>query len=251
MIEVKGINYHYKGGKDILKNVNFTMQAGQFTAILGNNGVGKSTLLKCLNRILKADSGEFLMDGEDIFKLSNHEIAKRIAFVSQNVPDAKITVHDTVMLGRRPYMQWGFTEKDHRIVHGAMQRMNLEDLRGRFLNELSGGERQKTMLARALAQQPKLLLLDEPTSSLDIHNQYQVLQIVRDICHSDKISAIVVIHDLNLALRFCDQFVLLRQGEVYACGDYNVIDEQALSAVYNVEAKIVDVENQKMILVKE
>lgn len=251
MIEVKDIRFHYKGGIEVLKDVGFQMEPGQFLAILGNNGVGKSTLLKCLNHILKAESGQFLLDGEDVMKLSTHEVAKRIAFVSQNVANTQMTVHDVVMLGRRPYMKWGFTEKDHQIVHETMHRLGLEDMRGRFLNQLSGGERQKVMLARALAQQPKLLLLDEPTSSLDIHNQYQVLQIVRDICKSDGLTAIVVIHDLNLALRFCDRFLLLRQGEVYACGDYTVLDEKALRDVYQVNAKIVNVAGQKMILVQE
>lgn len=251
MIDVKNISYHYHGGQEVLKNINFTLERGQFLAILGNNGVGKSTLLKCLNRILKAESGAFLLDGENILKMSNHEIAQRIAFVSQNVANTQMTVHDVVMLGRRPYMKWGFTEEDHKIVHDAMHRLNLEPLRGRFLNQLSGGERQKVMLARALAQQPKLLLLDEPTSSLDIHNQYQVLKIVRDICHNDGLTAIVVIHDLNLALRFCDRFLLLRRGEVYAQGDYSVLSPKTLKNVYQVDGKILDVEGHKMVLVEE
>lgn len=251
MIDVKNISYHYHGGQEVLKNINFTLERGQFLAILGNNGVGKSTLLKCLNRILKAESGAFLLDGENILKMSNHEIAQRIAFVSQNVANTQMTVHDVVMLGRRPYMKWGFTEEDHKIVHDAMHRLNLEPLRGRFLNQLSGGERQKVMLARALAQQPKLLLLDEPTSSLDIHNQYQVLKIVRDICHNDGLTAIVVIHDLNLALRFCDRFLLLRRGEVYAQGDYSVLNPETLKNVYQVDGKILDVEGHKMVLVEE
>lgn len=250
MMEVKNISYHYHGGGEVLKDVNFTLEQGQFLAILGNNGVGKSTLLKCLNKILKADSGELLLDGESILQMSNHQVSRRIAFVSQTVLNTQMTVHDVVMLGRRPYMKWGFTEKDHQIVHSAMDRLNLESLRGRFLNQLSGGERQKVMLARALAQQPKLLLLDEPTSSLDIHNQYQVLEIVRELCHHDGLTAVVVIHDLNLALRFCDQFLLLRQGQVYANGDYRVLTPEALKAVYQIDGRVVEVENQKMVLVE-
>ena len=121
----------------------------------------------------------------------------------------------------------------------------------RIVHELSGGERQKVMLARALAQQPKLLLLDEPTSSLDIQNQYQVLQIVRDICHEQHLTAIVVIHDLNLALRFCDRFVLLRQGGVYACGGKEVLDRDALRDVYHVDAEVVAVQKQSIVLVDE
>lgn len=250
MMEVKNISYHYHGGGEVLKDVNFTLEQGQFLAILGNNGVGKSTLLKCLNKILKADSGELFLDGENILQMSNHQVSRRIAFVSQTVPNTQMTVHDVVMLGRRPYMKWGFTEKDHQIVHSAMDRLNLESLRGRFLNQLSGGERQKVMLARALAQQPKLLLLDEPTSSLDIHNQYQVLEIVRELCHHDGLTAVVVIHDLNLALRFCDRFLLLRQGQVYASGDYRVLTPEALKAVYQINGRVVEVENQRMVLVE-
>lgn len=250
MMEVKNISYHYHGGGEVLKDVNFTLEQGQFLAILGNNGVGKSTLLKCLNKILKADSGELFLDGENILQMSNHQVSQRIAFVSQTVPNTQMTVHDVVMLGRRPYMKWGFTEKDHQIVHSAMDRLNLEALRGRFLNQLSGGERQKVMLARALAQQPKLLLLDEPTSSLDIHNQYQVLEIVRELCHHDGLTAVVVIHDLNLALRFCDRFLLLRQGQVYANGDYRILTPEALKAVYQIDGRVVEVENQRMVLVE-
>lgn len=250
MMEVKNISYHYHGGGAVLKDVNFTLEQGQFLAILGNNGVGKSTLLKCLNKILKADSGELFLDGENILQMSNHQVSRRIAFVSQTVPNTQMTVHDVVMLGRRPYMKWGFTEKDHQIVHSAMDRLNLEALRGRFLNQLSGGERQKVMLARALAQQPKLLLLDEPTSSLDIHNQYQVLEIVRELCHHDGLTAVVVIHDLNLALRFCDRFLLLRQGQVYANGDYRILTPEALKAVYQIDGRVVEVENQRMVLVE-
>ena len=174
-----------------------------------------------------------------------------MAFVSQSVPDTQLTVHDVVMLGRRPYMTWGFTEEDHHIVHDAMHRLDVEDMRGRFLNELSGGEKQKVMLARALAQQPKALLLDEPTSALDIQNQYQVLKMVRDICHKDDMIAVVVIHDLNLALQFCDRFLLLKDGKVYRYGDHSILDSKALQEVYGVNAKVVEIEDRRMVLVKE
>ena len=239
MIEVNHISYHYHGCEEVLKDVSFQLEPGKFLAILGNNGVGKSTLLKCLNKILKADDGTFLLDGENILRMSNHQVSQRIAFVSQNVPSTQMTVHDVVMLGRRPYMKWGFTEKDHQIVHEAMDRLNLDALRGRFLNQLSGGERQKVMLARALAQQPKLLLLDEPTSSLDIHNQYQVLKIVQEICRKDGLTAIVVIHDLNLAALYCDRLYVLKNGKIVLQG----IPEEVLTAehiyeVYGVKSSV-------------
>ena len=251
MMEIKNVAYHYKGGPQVLQDVSFTLEPGQFLAILGNNGAGKSTLLKCFNHILKPDAGAVLLDGENLLSMSAREVAKRVAFVSQSVPSTQMTVHDVVMLGRRPYMKWGFTEEDHAIVHDAMHRLDVEDMRGRFLNQLSGGEKQKVMLARALAQQPKVLLLDEPTSALDIQNQYQVLKLVRSICHKDQITAIVVIHDLNLALRFCDRFLLLKDGEVFRYGDRSVLDGEALRQVYGVQAKVVEVEDRHMVLVDE
>ena len=251
MMQVKNVSYHYKGSPEVLKDVSFDMEPGKFLAILGNNGAGKSTLLKCFNHILKPDSGQVLLDGKDLLTQSACEVARQVAFVSQSVPDTQMTVHDVVMLGRRPYMTWGFTERDHTIVHDAMHRLDVEDMRGRFLNQLSGGEKQKVMLARALAQQPKALLLDEPTSALDIQNQYGVLKMVRDICHNDKMIAVVVIHDLNLALRFCDQFLLLKDGRVYRHGGRDILDSTALKEVYGVDAKIVEIEGRHMVLVEE
>ena len=149
MMEVKNLSFRYKGCPQVLKDISFNIEPGKFLAILGNNGVGKSTLLKCFNHILTPQSGEVLLDGENLLNLSAREVAKKVAFVSQSVPDTQLTVHDVVMLGRRPYMNWGFTEEDHHIVHDAMHRLDVEDMRGRFLNQLSGGEKQKVMLARA------------------------------------------------------------------------------------------------------
>ena len=251
MMQIKNLSYRYKGCPEVLKNVSFDIEPGKFLAILGNNGVGKSTLLKCFNHILKPETGEVLLDGENLLTVSPREVAKKVAFVSQSVPNTQLTVHDVVMLGRRPYMKWGFTEEDHMIVHDAMHRLDVEDMRGRFLNQLSGGEKQKVMLARALAQQPKVLLLDEPTSALDIQNQYQVLKMVRQFCHNDNLIAAVVIHDLNLALRFCDRFLLLKDGQVYGHGDRSILTSQALKDVYGVDAKVVEIEGRHMVLVEE
>ena len=249
MLRVENLNFHYKGGPKVLEDVSFQLEEGRFLAILGNNGAGKSTLLKCFNRILTPDSGSVALDGQELLDLPARELAKRVAFVAQTVPSARMTVHDIVMLGRKPYMQWGFTEHDHEIVHEAMDRLHISHLRGRFLSQLSGGERQKVMLARALAQQPKVLLLDEPTSALDIRNQYQVLALVRDICATEGITAIVVIHDLNLALRFCDSFLLMGQGRVYRSGGKEILDRQALLDVYGVDAQPVEVNGQTVVMV--
>lgn len=251
MIEAKGICFHYKNCPVVLQNVDFQAEDGHFLAILGNNGAGKSTLLKCMNGILKPDSGSLLLDGEDLLTMPHRQVAQRVAFVAQTVASTQMTVHDMVMLGRRPYMGWSFSREDHDIVHAAMARLGLMDMRGRFLNQLSGGERQKVMLARALAQQPRLLLLDEPTSALDIRNQYQVLKIVGELCRTEGLTAVVVIHDLTLALRFCDRFLLMRDGQVYRCGGLEVLDKTALREVYGVDAEPVMVNGRHIVLVNE
>ena len=251
MIEAKGICFHYKNCPVVLQNVDFQAEDGHFLAILGNNGAGKSTLLKCMNGILKPDSGSLLLDGEDLLTMPHRQVAQRVAFVAQTVASTQMTVHDMVMLGRRPYMGWSFSREDHDIVHAAMARLGLMDMRGRFLNQLSGGERQKVMLARALAQQPRLLLLDEPTSALDIRNQYQVLKIVGELCRTEGLTAVVVIHDLTLALRFCDRFLLMRDGQVYRCGGLEALDKTALREVYGVDAEPVVVNGRHIVLVNE
>lgn len=251
MIEAKGICFHYKNCPVVLQNVDFQAEDGHFLAILGNNGAGKSTLLKCMNGILKPDAGSLLLDGEDLLTMPHRQVAQRVAFVAQTVASTQMTVHDMVMLGRRPYMGWSFSREDNDIVHAAMARLGLMDMRGRFLNQLSGGERQKVMLARALAQQPRLLLLDEPTSALDIRNQYQVLKIVGELCRTEGLTAVVVIHDLTLALRFCDRFLLMRDGQVYRCGGLEVLDKTALREVYGVDAEPVVVNGRHIVLVNE
>lgn len=251
MIEAKGICFHYKNCPVVLQDVAFQAENGQFLAILGNNGAGKSTLLKCMNGILKPDAGSLLLDGEDLLTMPRRQVAQRVAFVAQTVASTQMTVHDMVMLGRRPYMGWAFSGEDHHIVHAAMARLGLMELRGRFLHQLSGGERQKVMLARALAQQPRLLLLDEPTSSLDVRNQYQVLKIVAELCRTDGLTALVVIHDLDLALRFCDRFLLLRAGRVCRCGGPEAVDAETLKQVYDVNARPVEVEGRRIVLVDE
>ena len=180
--------------------------------------------------------------------MSNHQVSRRMAFVAQTVPSTQMTVHDVVMLGRRPYMKFGFTEKDHQIVHSAMDRLNLDPLRGRFLNQLSGGEQQKVMLARAIAQEPKLMLLDEPTSSLDPRNQYESMELIRHCAHGHHIAVLVVIHDLNLALRFCDRFLFLKDGTVYASGGREAVTSENIRAVYGMDAAVEQFDGIPMVI---
>lgn len=248
MLSVRDLSFRYRGGAPVLKNVSFDAEDGCSMAILGNNGVGKSTLLKCINRILKADSGSAMLDGTELTALSHGEIAKKVAFVAQSIPNVQLTVEDAVLLGRRPYMKWALADEDRAIAEKAIEKLDLTALRGRYVDRLSGGERQKVMLARALAQQPRVLLLDEPTSNLDLHNQHQVLGEVKQICEETGITALVIIHDLNLALRFCDRFLMLRDGEVDACGGAEIVNRESIERVYRIHAEVAEIGGRRVVL---
>lgn len=249
MIHAQNVAFAYRGSEKILEDISFDLESGHFLALLGNNGAGKSTLLKCLNRIHEPKNGTIEISGKDVRRLRRSEIAKSMAYVEQQTDVGQMTVYDSVLLGRKPYIKMNPTQKDREITDRAIERMELKTLEMRCADELSGGELQKVVLARALAQQPDLLLLDEPTSNLDLHNQHEVMRAVKEIVEEDHISAIIVIHDLNLALRYCDRFLLLQNGNIYRYGDSSVITENVISAVYHVKASVTEAAGHKIVVV--
>ena len=238
MMTVEHLNFSYRCGRQILHDVSFAARSGECLAILGNNGAGKSTLLKCFSHILRPQSGSVRVDGAELLAMSHGEMARNVAFVAQNPPASRLTVYDMILLGRRPYMKWGVSAEDYRLVDEMLSALGLEDMAVRPMDRLSGGEQQKIMLARALVQQPRVLLLDEPTSSLDLHNQYEVLSLVQKLCRAQDIAAVMVIHDLNLALRYCDRFLLLHGGRVHAFGDASVVSTENIRDVYRISARV-------------
>ena len=246
MIHAENVNFSYHTDESVLKAVCLKEEAGHCIALLGNNGVGKSTFLKCFNRILRPDSGTVLVENLNISKASRKEIALTLAYVEQHTSSGRLTVYDTVLLGRKPHMKMTPSEEDYSVVDNAIERLHLTDLKLRYTDELSGGELQKVMLARALAQQPKVLLLDEPTASLDIYNQHEVMKIAAGIASEDNMTVIIVIHDLNLALKYCDRFLLMHDGQSFD----SVITSENIKAVYGVNAVITEVDGNKIVIVK-
>lgn len=240
MVKVDNITYSYNPMRgNILDAIGFDIEPGQCVAILGSNGVGKSTLLKCVDHIYPVKEGSVEIDGQDVFKMNNRMIAQNIAYVSQNAQIADMTVFDVVLLGRKPYIKWDTTEEDRQIVNSIIKQMGLSDYMLRNVSELSGGEAQKVMMARALAQQPKFLLLDEPTSNLDPKNQHEVLEVICDIARTKNICVAIIIHDLNLAVRYCDKFLFLKDSKVYSFGGRESITPEMIKDVYNMEVDII------------
>ena len=176
-------------------------------------------------------------------------IAKKLAYVEQHTDVSRLTVYDTVLLGRKPHMRLGPSSEDYAIVDASINRLQLGSLKLRYIDELSGGELQKVILARALAQQPKVLLLDEPTANLDLRNQHEVMRIVSQIAKEDGISVVVVIHDLNLALKYCDRFLLIHEGKAFCYGDSSVITPETIRTVYGVEAEVTELLGSKFVIV--
>ena len=248
MLEVKSLSFAYRCGRQILEDVSFSVPGGACLAVLGNNGAGKSTLLGCLAGLLRPRTGRVLVDGEDLLAMDAGRTARTVALVSQFAPASRLTVYDMVLLGRKPYLKWDFTAADRAMTEEALERLGLSGLALRYADRLSGGEGQKVQLARALVQRPKLLLLDEPTSSLDLRSQYEVLGLVSRLCREQGITAVAVLHDLNLALRFCHRFLLLHGGRVYAQGDASVVSPKAIRDVYGMEAAVRELDGVPVVL---
>ena len=250
MIEVNNLCFSY-GREDILRGVSFSAADGECVGILGNNGAGKSTLVTCINRINTPREGSVLLDGEDVAAMTKRALAQNIAYVAQKNEQTQATVFDSVLLGRKPYIKWAVSDEDIAICDEMIARVGLEALRLRPVDELSGGELQKVMLARALVQQPKVLLLDEPTSNLDPRNQYEMMKLVRTVADEKHITVLVVIHDLSLALRFCDRFLLMKDGSVYASGDSSVLTDGNIYPVYGMHADIETVHGVPVVVMLE
>ncbi len=250
MIRAEHVDFSYRSAERVLKDLNLKEDAGHCLAFLGNNGAGKSTFLKCLNRILEPQGGLITVDGMEIRNTPRGQIARKLAYVEQHTDVTRLTVYDTVLLGRKPHMRFGPGAEDYAVVDAAIARMRLDGLKLRYIDEISGGELQKVVLARALAQQPKVLLLDEPTASLDLKNQHEVMDIVSRIARDDNITVVLVIHDLNLALKYCDRFLLLHGGAAYCYGDSSVITPEAIRTVYGVEAEITELGGSRFVIVK-
>ena len=247
ILSVDGVEFAYKS-RQILNNIKFEVKRGEVISILGVNGAGKSTLLKCINKILKPKRGTILIDNFDINQLDNLELAKKVGYVPQRAEGNYMTVFDAVLLGRKPHIKWEVSDRDIEITYKVLKLLNLEDYALRYTNELSGGELQKVIIARALVQEPQILLLDEPTNNLDLKNQLEVMRIVREVSKSQNIASIVVMHDLNLALRYSDKFIMLKNGVIYAEGGKEIINPENIRAVYGVDAYVENVKGIPVVI---
>lgn len=239
-LSVAGVEFSYNS-HPVLSDVGFSLDRGEILCVLGVNGAGKTTLLKCLNRILTPRCGSVLVDGEDLLSMSQNGVARRVGYVPQRHPESRLSVFEAVLMGRRPHIRWSLTAEDHRLAEEIVHRIGIAHLAMRPVRDLSGGELQKVIIARALAQTPKVLLLDEPTSNLDLKNQLEVMGLIRRVVETEGLSAVVAIHDLNIAVRFADRFLFLKEHRIHALSTGKELTPEMIRQVYDVEVALQEV----------
>ena len=234
ILEINNLSFSYDKNK-ILDNLNFKVQEQEIFGILGPNGSGKSTLLRLISNFLTPDSGEIKLDGKDITAYSSQELTTRLAvLVQQQQVGFDFTVREIVSMGRKPYLKrWqGLTDHDEKIIDRCLELTNTAQFSKRRVNSLSGGEQQRVFLAQTLAQEPKVLLLDEPTSELDINYQLEIFNLIKDL-KKQGLTIIVIMHNLNLAGQYCDRLALLNQQQIKNLGTpQEVITEENIKEVY-------------------
>lgn len=235
VLKVKNLSCGYDA-REIIKNVSFSVKEGEFLGIIGPNGAGKTTLFRAITKVLNPWKGSILYKDKDIFEISPRDFARDVAVIPQilEVPFA-FSVEEFVLMGRFPHTGRfeGMGKRDYKVLEDALKLTDTSSLRERKTCELSGGEMQRVVLAQGFAQEPRLLLLDEPTSHLDIAHQVQVLDLIKKLQENRNLTVIVVLHDLNLAASYCDRLILLEEGTIFTEGPAeNVLTYQNIEAIY-------------------
>ena len=238
--KIDGLEFSYTS-EPVIEDITLDLSRNELISILGPNGVGKSTLIHCMNKILQPTGGAVYIDKKDVKEISIKEMAKVVGYVPCASRDSfPMTVVDTVLMGRHPHSKWGSMNRDLEHVYDTLKLMGIEDLAMRPFNELSAGQTQKVMLARGIAQEPKILLLDEPTSNLDIKHQLEVTRILRELSRKNNILVIMISHDINIASKYSDMMILMHEGKIFSVGKpHEVITEENLKDVYGVNAKVI------------
>ena len=241
LLELRGLNKQYDDGYHAVRDVSFSIPPGMLVGLIGPNGCGKSTMMKCINKMHPITSGDVLIDGESIKDKTPADIAKKVATVPATLRGAfGLTVFETVMLGRYPYLKnvWWEPEEDETLVEEAMRKFGVDHLRDRAVGALSSGEQERVLIAKAFVQQPRLMLVDEPTSHLDMKYKLDVMEYLNAMVKKD-MSVLVAEHDISLMARYCDMCIIMRKGEILGIGDpKKVITPELIEEVYDVSASV-------------
>ena len=249
MLEIHDLRFRYgKHAPPVLDGVDLTLHDGEIGVVLGKNGSGKTTLFKNVLGILKPESGSIRFDGEDLMKMKRQERARRIAYVPQSIHFGALSVFDTVLMGRVSYFGFKAGREDEEAVWRILRDMRVEDFAARNVEQLSGGERQKIAIARALAQEPRMLVFDEPTGNLAIANEQLILSEARRVAREKGIGILTSLHDFNQALELGDRFFFMKDGRIRCTGGSEIVTKSVIREIFDAQVRIVEIEGKKIII---
>ena len=241
MLTINDLHFRYgKRSPIVLDGVDLTLRDGEIGVVLGKNGSGKTTLFKTILGIQKPESGSIRFDGEDLLKMKRQERARRIAYVPQSIHFGALSVFDTVLMGRVSYFGFKAGREDEEAVWQILRDMRLEDFAARNVEQLSGGERQKIAIARALAQEPRMLVFDEPTGNLDIANEQLIVEEARRVAREKSIGILTSLHDFNQALELGDRFFFMKDGKVLHAGGAEIVTAEVIREVFDAEVRVLE-----------
>ena len=250
-IKIDGMEFGYSS-VPVLRDITLDLDGPQFVSIIGPNGVGKSTLIHCMNKVLRPTGGTVMINDLDVGEMRLKDIAKIVGYVPYTSTDSfPLSVVDTVLMGRSPHNGWRPDDKDLNIVYNILKMLSIDDLAMRPFNELSAGQHQKVMLARGLAQDPQILLLDEPTSNLDIRHQLEVTGMLKELSGPQGLLVVMISHDINIAAKFSDKMILMKDGTIFSAGTpQEVVTEGNIREVYGVECEVIDSDGSPHVILK-
>lgn len=250
MLSVQNLSSSYDKKSNIINDISLTLNDGLIGIVLGKNGAGKSTLFKTILNLMKFKNGEIILNDVSINTLSSKERAKKISYVPQDIKFGGLSVYDTILSGRISSFNYITTKEDKEKVMQIIHDMHLENIMLKNVTCLSGGEKQKVAIARALVQEPELIIFDEPTGNLDINNEHLILKEAKRIVKDKNIMILIAIHDLNLALNYGDKFFFLKEGKLISERLSSEIDEKIIKKTFDIDVEIKSINSQKIILAK-
>ena len=249
MLKISNLSFAYKKNNNVLNDINLSLKNKSIGVVLGKNGSGKSTLFKNILGILKPNQGDIKLNDLDMINIKKDLRAKKISYVPQDITFGSLSVFDSVLLGRITYFNYIVKDEDIKIVNDIIHEMKLDKIALKNVNELSGGERQKVAIARALVQEPELIIFDEPIGNLDIYNEKLILDEAKKIVKNKNVSILISLHDLNLAYEFADEFYFIKEGKIIYQGDKEVFNEENIKKTFDLYVKLINVENKKIVMI--